>query len=142
MIRGETPKGHRMACVLVIDDEITVGVVLRLALSVKGHRTISAEDGRTGIEMAQAEHPDAIVLDMMMPGGLSGYDVLGEVRNGQLDAVPVLVLTAITRSEELQRCLSEGADAVMTKPFDPLHVADAIDRLLMSAHARRPRRPA
>ena len=131
-----------MACVLVIDDEITVGVVLRLALSVKGHRTISAEDGRTGIEMAKAEHPDAIVLDMMMPGGLSGYDVLGELRNGELDAVPVLVLTAITRSKELQRCRSEGADAVMTKPFDPLDVADAIDRLLMSAHAERPRRPA
>jgi CheY-like chemotaxis protein len=131
-----------MACVLVIDDEITVGVVLRLALSVKGHRTISAADGGTGIEMARAEHPDAIVLDMMMPGGLTGYDVLGELRNGELDAVPVLVLTAITRSTELQRCLSEGADAVMTKPFDPLDVADAIDRLLMSARAERPRRPA
>lgn len=120
-----------MACVLVIDDETTVGLVLRLALGVKGHRTISAEDGRTGIEMARAEHPDAIVLDMMMPD-LSGYDVLGELRNGaELDAVPVLVLTAITRSMELQRCLSEGADAVMTKPFDPLDVANAIDRLLL-----------
>ena len=132
MIREETPKGNRMACVLVIDDETTVGVVLRLALSVQGHRTISAEDGRTGIEMARVEHPDAIVLDMMMPGGLSGYDVLGELRNGtELDAIPVLVLTAITRSIELQRCLSEVADAVMTKPFDPLDVANAIDRLLL-----------
>jgi CheY-like chemotaxis protein len=126
------PKGHRMACVLVIDDETTVGVVLRLALGVKGHRTITAEDGRTGIEMARAAHPDAIVLDMMMPGGLSGYDVLGELRHAaHLDAVPVLVLTAITRSIELQRCLSDGADAVMTKPFDPLEVANAIDRLLV-----------
>jgi len=134
MIRGETPKGNRMACVLVIDDETTVGVVLRLALGVRGHRTITAEDGRTGIEMARAQHPDAIVLDMMMPGGLSGYDVLGELRNGaELVAVPVLVLTAITRSMELQRCLSEGADAVMTKPFDPLDVANAIDRLLVCA---------
>ena len=121
-----------MACVLVIDDESTVALVLRLALGVRGHQTISAEDGRTGIEMARAEHPDAIVLDMMMPG-LSGYDVLGELRNdAELDAVPVLVLTAITRSMKLQRCLSEGADAVMTKPFDPLDVANAIDRLLLA----------
>jgi DNA-binding response OmpR family regulator len=120
-----------MACVLVIDDETTVSVILRLALGVKGHRTISAEDGRTGIEMALAERPDAIVLDMMMPG-LSGYDVLGELRSAaELDGVPVLVLTAITRSMELQRCLSEGADAVMTKPFDPLDVANAIVRLLL-----------
>ena len=121
-----------MACVLVIDDETTVGVVLRWAFGVKGHRTIAAEDGRTGIGMARAEHPDAIVLDMMMPGGLSGYDVLDELRNAaELDAVPVLVLTAITRSMELQRCLSKGADAVMTKPFDPLDVANSIDRLLL-----------
>ena len=121
-----------MSRVLVIDDESTVGVILRLALGIKGHQTIAAEDGRTGIEMARAEHPDAIVLDMMMPGGLCGYDVLGELRNAaELDAVPVLVLTAITRSMELQRCLSEGADAVMTKPFDPLDVANAIDQLLL-----------
>ncbi len=78
-----------MACVLVIDDQTTVGVILRLAFGVKGHRTIAAEDGRTGIEMARATHPDAIVLDMMMPGGLSGYDVLGQLRNSaELDAVP------------------------------------------------------
>lgn len=121
-----------MACVLVIDDESTVTLVLRLALGVKGHRTISAEDGRTGIEIARAERPDAIVLDMMMPGGLNGYDVLGELRKGpEMDAIPVLVLTAITRSMELQRCLSQGADAVMTKPFDPLDVANAIDQLLL-----------
>ena len=121
-----------MARVLVIDDETTVGVVLRWTFGVKGHRTIAAEDGRRGIEMARAEHPDAIVLDMMMPRGLSGYDVLGELRNAaELDAVPVLVLTAITHSTELQRCLSEGADAVMTKPFDPLDVANAIDQLLL-----------
>jgi CheY-like chemotaxis protein len=132
-----------MPCVLVIDDETTVAVVLRLALGVKGHRTISAEDGRTGIEMARTQRPDAIVLDMMMPGGLSGYDVLAELRKvAELDLVPVLVLTAITRSMELQRCLSEGADAVMTKPFDPLDVAEAMDRLLFGAHAERPRRPA
>lgn len=121
-----------MACVLVIDDESTVALVLRLALGVKGHRTISAEDGRTGIEIARAERPDAIVLDMMMPGSLNGYDVLGELRKGpEMDAIPVLVLTAITRSMELQRCLSQGADAVMTKPFDPLDVANAIDQLLL-----------
>jgi DNA-binding response OmpR family regulator len=119
-----------MACVLVIDDESTVGVILRLAFGVRGHTTIWAQDGRTGIEMARTEDPNAIVLDMMMPG-LSGYDVLGQLRkNVELQSVPVLVLTAITLSRELQRCLSEGADAVMTKPFDPLDVANAIDRLL------------
>ena len=49
-----------MACVLVIDDETTVGVVLRWAFGSKGHRTIAAEDGRTGIGMARAEHHEPI----------------------------------------------------------------------------------
>jgi CheY-like chemotaxis protein len=130
MIRGETPKGGRMARVLVIDDEPTVGLILRMALGVKGHETIVAEDGRKGIEIALAVHPDVIVLDLMMPG-FDGYEVLGGLRNAaELAAVPVLVLTAATLSAQLERCFSEGADAVMTKPFDPLDVADAIDSLL------------
>jgi CheY-like chemotaxis protein len=119
-----------MSRVLVIDDESIVGVILRLAFDARGHETVVAEDGRIGIAMVRAEHPDAIVLDLMMPG-LSGYDVLGVLRTlPTWEEVPVLVLTAVTLSRELERCLSGGADAVMTKPFDPRDVADAVDSLL------------
>lgn len=119
-----------MSRVLVVDDESIIGVILRHAFSAKGHETVIAADGRTGIEMARADHPDAIVLDLMMPG-LNGYDVLGVLRqSAELDEVPVLVLTAVTLSRNRERCLSEGADAVMTKPFDPRDVADAVDALL------------
>jgi DNA-binding response OmpR family regulator len=119
-----------MSRVLVIDDESIVGVVLRLALDEKGHETVVAEDGKTGIEMARAQRPDAIVLDLMMPG-VNGFDVLGTFqRSAELDEVPVLVLTAVTVSRARERCLSEGADVVMTKPFDPGDVAEAIDSML------------
>ena len=119
-----------MSRVLVIDDESIVGVILRLALDAKGHETVVAEDGKTGIEMARAERPDAIVLDLMMPG-VNGFDLLGAFhQSAELDEVPVLVLTAVTLSRAHERCLSEGANAVMTKPFDPGDVADAVDSLL------------
>ena len=119
-----------MSRVLVIDDESIVGVILRYAFDAKGHETVVASDGRAGIEMARAEHPDAIVLDLMMPG-VNGYDVLGAFRHSsELEEVPVLVLTAVTLTADRERCLSEGADAVMTKPFDPRDVADAVDALL------------
>ena len=92
--------------------------------------TVVARDGRTGIGMAMAEHPDAIVLDLMMPG-VNGFDLLGAFhQSAELDEVPVLVLTAVTLSRAHERCLSEGANAVMTKPFDPGDVADAVDSLL------------
>ena len=119
-----------MSRVLVVDDESIIGVILRLALDAKGHETLVAADGHTGIEIARAEHPDAIVLDLMMPG-VNGYDVLDAVRHSsELNEVPVLVLTAVTLSRERDRCLAEGADAVMTKPFDPGDVADALEGLL------------
>jgi DNA-binding response OmpR family regulator len=120
-----------MSRVLVVDDESIIGVILRHALDAKGHDTIIAGDGRAGIDIAMAEHPDAIVLDLMMPGHLNGYDVLDAVRHSvSLNEVPILVLTAVTLSRDRQRCLSEGADVVMTKPFDPRDVADAVEALL------------
>ena len=119
-----------MSRILVIDDESIIGLILRHAFDAKGHETVVARDGRTGIEMAKAEHPDAIVLDLMMPG-LNGYDVLSALRDtAELKGIPVLVLTAVTLSSDRERCLSEGADAVLTKPFDPRDVTDAVDALL------------
>ena len=122
-----------MSRVLVIDDESTVGLVLRLAFDAEGHETVVAEDGRTGNELALAEHPDAIVLDLMMPR-VNGYDVLDALRDADgMQEVPVLVLTAVALSSERERCLSAGADAVMTKPFDPRDVVEALDDLLITS---------
>jgi DNA-binding response OmpR family regulator len=119
-----------MSRVLVIDDESIVGVILRYAFEARGHEIVVAEDGRSGLALAHSEHPDAIVLDLMMPG-VTGYDVLGELKTDtDVDDVPVLVLTAVTMSRERARCLEGGAAAVMTKPFDPRDVAEAVDGLL------------
>jgi DNA-binding response OmpR family regulator len=119
-----------MSRVLVIDDESIVGVILRYAFEARGHEIVVAQDGRSGIALAHAQHPDAIVLDLMMPG-VTGFDVLGELRTDHdTDDVPILVLTAVTMARDRDRCLDGGADAVMTKPFDPRDVADAVDGLL------------
>ena len=124
-----------MSRVLVIDDETVVGTILRYAFEVKGHETVVADGGRVGIDMARSEHPDAIVLDLMMPS-INGYDVLGILRDDEATKqVPILVLTAVTMLRERDRCLSEGADMFMTKPFDPRDVATAVDALLSSEAA-------
>ena len=120
-----------MSRVLVIDDESVVGVILRMALEAKGHDTVVADGGRSGIDKARADHPDAIVLDLMMPE-VNGYDVLEVLRDDPVVDVPIIVLTAVTLSRERDRCLSEGADVVITKPFDPADVVDALDDLLSS----------
>lgn len=119
-----------MSRVLVIDDESIVGTVLRYAFQAEGHQTVVADSGREGLELARSETPDAIVLDLMMPV-VTGHDVLLLLREEEATKnVPILVLTAVTMSRERDLSLSEGADMVMTKPFDPREVAQAVDALM------------
>ena len=122
-----------MSRVLVIDDETVVGTILRYAFEANGHQTVYADGGERGVAMARSERPDAIVLDLMMPT-LNGYDVLGILRSNEATKdVPILILTAVTMSDERERCLDGGADMVMIKPFDPRDVARAVDALLSAA---------
>jgi len=118
-----------VARVLVIDDEDVIGAVLRYAFLEQGHETLTADGGRIGIETARRQRPDAIVLDLMMPE-VNGHDVLEALRDVDATDVPILVLTAVTQTRERDRCLAEGADRVMTKPFDPRDVATVIDDML------------
>jgi len=116
--------------VLVIDDEAVIGDVLRYAFRANGHQTMFAVDGELGLVAAREERPDAIVLDLIMPHR-NGYDVLDDLRrDATMDDVPILILTAVTLSRDLNKCLAFGADRVMTKPFDPRDVAAAVDELL------------
>lgn len=124
-----------MSRVLVIDDESIVGTVLRYAFQSEGHSIVYADGGREGIELARSEAPDAIVLDLMMPV-VSGHEVLMVLRDDEATRhVPILVLTAVTMTRERDECLTEGADMVMTKPFDPREVAQAVDALMAPGNA-------
>lgn len=119
-----------MSRVLVIDDERIVPMILQYAFEAIGYETIAADGGASGIRTARDEHPDAIVLDLMMPE-VNGLDVIDTLRHDEATRdVPILVLTAVTMSREHVNCVSAGADLVLTKPFDPQDVADAVERLV------------
>jgi CheY-like chemotaxis protein len=122
-----------MARLLVIDDEPSLRWVLRHNLEQLGYEVILAEDGLRGVAMAQKQHPDAIVLDLMMPI-MDGYGVLAELgKDARTADVPVLVLSAMSLSGVQERCEQAGAAHFMTKPFELDDLADAIDGLLRSA---------
>jgi CheY-like chemotaxis protein len=119
-----------MARVLVIDDEPDVRWLLRLSLERVGHEVLLAEDGLRGVAMAQKQHPDAIVLDLMMPV-MDGYGVLHALEKDQRTSrVPVVVLTAKAIPEEENRATSAGAVRFLTKPFDPNDLARELEELL------------
>jgi CheY-like chemotaxis protein len=107
--------------ILVIDDEPDIRKIARLSLSrVGGMEVVEASSGPDGVRLAEAERPDAILLDVMMPG-MDGPATLAMLKAGEATSrIPVVFLTAKATTSELDRLKALGAVAVLTKPFDPM----------------------
>ena len=101
--------------ILVVDDEKSIVDILVFNLFKEGYQTVEAYDGTTGLQMALAENPDLILLDLMLPG-MDGFEVCRSLRE-QGCAIPIIMLTA--REEEANKVLGLelGADDYITKPF-------------------------
>lgn len=117
-----------MSTILVIEDERAILEGLRDNLEFEGYRVLTAADGEAGLKLAAKEHPDAILLDLMLPR-LSGYEVCRRLRAEKI-LTPILMLTA--RGEEMDRVLGLdlGADDYMTKPFSVRELAARLRALL------------
>jgi DNA-binding response OmpR family regulator len=118
--------------VLVIEDEPDIRELIRVNLELDGFRVVLASDGDAGLEAVAREHPDVILLDVMLPG-IDGWEVLSSLKAGHdelLANVPVVMLTARTDRMDRLRGGIEGAIRYLTKPFAPeelrRHVRDAI----------------
>jgi two-component system OmpR family response regulator len=101
--------------VLVVDDEATLTDLLQMALRYEGWEVRTASDGRTAVQAAREFHPDAIVLDIMLPD-IDGLAVMQRIRADRPDA-PVLFLTAKDSLDDRLRGLTAGGDDYVTKPF-------------------------
>jgi CheY-like chemotaxis protein len=119
--------------ILIVDDEPHIRTLLRQAfedLQAKGVEMLETGEGEEAWRLIQAERPDLIILDIMMPG-LSGYEVCQRVkRDPELAKIRVIVLTAKGQAADRQRSFEAGADEFITKPFDTVYliqrVADAL----------------
>ena len=117
--------------ILIIDDEDDIREVTALTLEVSaGWQVITAGSGDEALEKTKASMPDAILLDVMMPG-TDGPAVLSRLqRDVRLQNVPVIFLTAKVQTAERNRLTSLGAAGVISKPFDPLTLAYTIGGLI------------
>jgi two-component system response regulator MprA len=101
--------------ILVVDDERAVRESLRRALELEGYQIELAENGSEALERVASQPPDAVVLDVLMPG-MDGLEVSRTIRRGG-NRVPILMLTARTQVEDRVEGLDAGADDYLTKPF-------------------------
>ena len=105
--------------VLVVDDEADIVALVAYHLARSGYRVSTASSGTEALEAARRERPALIVLDLMLPG-MSGYEVLEELRAGDATRdIAVLMLTARREEPDRIQGLSLGADDYLTKPFSP-----------------------
>jgi len=119
--------------ILVVDDEVYIRALLEQTLEdfeSVGVELFSAGSGQEAWDVAQAERPDLVILDVMMPG-LSGYEVCQRIRSDPaLSHAYVIMLTARGQEVDRLRSVEVGADEYVTKPFDPDYLIERVADVL------------
>lgn len=123
--------------ILVIEDQAEIRHLIRVTLACGSYEFHEAADGVSGLDLVRSIKPDLVLLDVMMPGGLSGFQVCEQIKlDAQLDRVQVMMLTALGEVSDIDRARDAGADAYWVKPFSPAELLDQIDALLPTATPR------
>ncbi|MEA5465814.1 response regulator [Leptothoe sp. PORK10 BA2] len=113
--------------ILLIDDETDIQTVIKIGLTLSTDWVITtANSGEAGLEVAIATPPDAVLLDVAMPG-MDGLATLAALqKNEATSQVPVIFLTAKAQAADRRRLYEAGASGVITKPFDPTTLASQV----------------
>lgn len=127
------PLAHQKIHVLVVDDEKMIRSLLKMSLQRMGYEVTSADDGEEALRLFQEHHFDLVLLDILMPG-IDGFTVCSELRH--LSDVPIVMLTALNRPDDIVRGLELGADNYITKPFTFKEVEARIRAILRRAAHR------
>ena len=119
-----------MTTVLVVDDEAPIRLLCRVNLEAEGMTVLEASDGDSGLETARAEHPDVVLLDVMMPGR-NGWEVAEELLSDDATCrIPIIFLTARAEVRDRAKGIDLGGVDYVTKPFNPVELAPLVKDLV------------
>jgi two-component system alkaline phosphatase synthesis response regulator PhoP len=123
------------ATILVVDDEPGLREIVRVNLEAAGYRVLEAAEGQEALDLVEREHPDLLILDLMLPG-MDGWEVLRRLESRPETAgLPVIILTARAGDEDRLRGLEEGAVQYITKPFYPEDLVATVKIILQVFNA-------
>ncbi|MBI3300210.1 MAG: response regulator [Elusimicrobia bacterium] len=121
--------GGKKRSVLIVDDDVSARTMLAMFFTETGWAVREASNGQLGVDMALAETPDIILLDVDMPV-MTGPDALLLLRsNPKLNAVPIMMVTARGTLDDVERCLMQGANDFISKPFELLRLKAKVEKL-------------
>lgn len=122
-----------MAKILIVDDSPTQLHKLKQLVEGMGHNVVTAEDGTQGIDLANSELPDMILMDVVMPN-MNGFQATRSIsKNSSTSHIPVVLVT--TKDQETDKVwgMRQGAKAYLTKPVDSHQLRSTIDEMLAAA---------
>jgi DNA-binding response OmpR family regulator len=127
---NQAPPGSTRGTVLIADDDPEILTLLSIRLSKKGYKVLEAADGLQTLQVARAQRPDLVLLDVMMPGR-NGWEVAREMRNDPtLADIGIVMLTAIGEKVNEMTSPLYGADDFVDKPFDFNDLEQKISRVI------------
>ncbi|MHC4880319.1 MAG: response regulator transcription factor [Planctomycetota bacterium] len=121
--------------ILVVEDDADQAAQLRDLLQENGYQVRTAKDGGQAHSSFQMYKPDFVILDLILPGGESGFEICERMKQWN-EAVPVLVLTEITLDDARGLATRVGADGYMTKPYDPAFLLSQITEIAQEVWER------
>ena len=120
--------------ILVVDDDPDFTEITRTVLTKQGFEVITAANGDQGLTKARSEHPDLIVLDVMMSSVLDGVDASAALReDDELRQIPLVMVSSIAQSEHADQFPTDEymhVDAWLSKPVQPQELLDAVEKLI------------
>lgn len=121
-----------MKKILIVDDQPQIRELVAITLQPSSYQILLAENGQQAIEIAQTEHPDVILLDVMLDGSdLDGLEVCRRLKkNPATEDIPIVLLTAHGQISDLEAGKAAGADDYFTKPFSPIALMKKIEAVL------------
>ena len=116
--------------ILVCDDDPVILRLLQVNLELEGYEVLSAHNGEEALEIASAERPDLVILDIMMPK-LDGYQTAERLKSQEdTKEIPVVFVSAKAQLSDIEKGKSYGVADYLTKPFDPSDLLEIVERLV------------
>lgn len=120
-----------MKHILVIEDEEDILTIIKATLEQKGYTVTVAKDAESALEILKKEIPHLIILDVMLTGGMNGYKVCKQLKEDvTFKHIPIIILSARGRKEEVELAYRVKADHFILKPFDPKNLLQKVAQLI------------
>jgi CheY-like chemotaxis protein len=128
-----------MKKILIIEDHADMRELLTWQVELMGYAALAARQGSEGLQKAQSENPDLIILDIMMPG-MDGWQAARELKaNLATKDIPILAATALFRDPDLKTCIDSGCNGYIVKPFTFQELQGKVKELIPAADVTFPR---